>query len=325
MLEALLEFDYVDILTVICVFITFAISGLQVRNHLANYTNPFCQSKIITILFMPPIYAWLSSMTIWFHDHKQYLLFVRDIYESIVIYSFFELLRAYIAYDPAYDRVDETRIYKALGNKGEHHHTFPFSLFLKPMNLKTEEDGKNLFFQLKFGILQYIPVKIITAIIVIADLFAWFWSPGNSLVYYLCSAAVFVSVSLALYYLVLFFHTLHEELAPYKPLMKFLTIKGILFLTFWQEVALWMLGTPLKHSRFLPPAEQEDAEVTLGCLLVNFEMVLMAVLTSVAYNYKDFAGGVVHQTSLLGVLKDNFKDAANDLDQLKTGDTKKTQ
>jgi len=71
----------------------------------------------------------------------------------------------------------------------------------------------------------------------------------------MCSAAVFFSVTFALYYLVLFFHTLHEELAPYKPLVKFLTIKGVLFLTFWQEIILQLCGEPLAHSRFLPPAE----------------------------------------------------------------------
>jgi len=163
---------------------------------------------------------------------------------------------------------------------------------------------------------------MITALVAMLDIFAWFWEPGNDLIYYLCSAAVFVSVTFALYYLVVFFHTLHEELAPYSPLMKFLTIKGILFLTFWQEIILWMLGTPLKHSRFLPPAEQEDAEVTLGCLLVNFEMVIMALLTGLAYSYKDFQGGYIHKTSLLGVLKGNIKDATKDLDQMKE-ETKK--
>lgn len=43
-----------------------------------------------------------------------------------------------------------------------------------------------------------------------------------------------VSVSLALYALVLLHHVFAEELDPHKPLAKFLCIKGIVFFSFWQ-------------------------------------------------------------------------------------------
>lgn len=43
-----------------------------------------------------------------------------------------------------------------------------------------------------------------------------------------------ISVSLALYSLVIFYHVFAKELAPHKPLSKFLCIKGIVFFCFWQ-------------------------------------------------------------------------------------------
>jgi hypothetical protein len=43
-----------------------------------------------------------------------------------------------------------------------------------------------------------------------------------------------ISVSLALYSLVIFYHVFAKELAPHKPLAKFLCIKGIVFFCFWQ-------------------------------------------------------------------------------------------
>lgn len=43
-----------------------------------------------------------------------------------------------------------------------------------------------------------------------------------------------ISVSLALYSLVVFYHVFAKELAPHKPLAKFLCIKGIVFFCFWQ-------------------------------------------------------------------------------------------
>lgn len=43
-----------------------------------------------------------------------------------------------------------------------------------------------------------------------------------------------ISVSLALYSLVVFYHVFAKELAPHSPLSKFLCIKGIVFFCFWQ-------------------------------------------------------------------------------------------
>lgn len=43
-----------------------------------------------------------------------------------------------------------------------------------------------------------------------------------------------ISVSVALYSLVLFYHVFAKELEPHKPLAKFLCVKGIVFFCFWQ-------------------------------------------------------------------------------------------
>lgn len=43
-----------------------------------------------------------------------------------------------------------------------------------------------------------------------------------------------VSVSLALYALFLFYFATRELLQPFEPVLKFLTIKAVIFLSFWQ-------------------------------------------------------------------------------------------
>lgn len=43
-----------------------------------------------------------------------------------------------------------------------------------------------------------------------------------------------VSVSLALYALFLFYSATSDLLRPYEPVLKFLTIKSVIFLSFWQ-------------------------------------------------------------------------------------------
>jgi hypothetical protein len=64
------------------------------------------------------------------------------------------------------------------------------------------------------------------------------------------------SVSMALYALVLFYHLFAKELAPHKPLAKFLCIKGIVFFSFWQVYylliqALYLCIVVIRPSMFL--------------------------------------------------------------------------
>jgi len=47
-----------------------------------------------------------------------------------------------------------------------------------------------------------------------------------------------VSVTLALYYLVLFYIVAHDPLQPFRPIAKFLCVKMIIFFTFWQGIVI---------------------------------------------------------------------------------------
>ena len=50
-----------------------------------------------------------------------------------------------------------------------------------------------------------------------------------------------VSISLALYGLFLFYFATKSMLQPFNPILKFFTIKSVIFLTFWQGVLLALL------------------------------------------------------------------------------------
>ncbi|KAI3989950.1 hypothetical protein MKX01_003653 [Papaver californicum] len=92
-----------------------------------------------------------------------------------------------------------------------------------------------------------------------------------------------VSVSLALYSLVAFFHVFTKELAPHKPLSKFLCIKGVVFFCFWQGIVLSMMvsmGIIKSHHIWLDVEHiQEDYQNTLVCV----EMVLFSLIQQYAY------------------------------------------
>jgi hypothetical protein len=52
--------------------------------------------------------------------------------------------------------------------------------------------------------------------------------------YFYCTLAYNLSITVALYGLVLFYSSTKELLSKYHPVLKFLSIKSIIFLSFWQ-------------------------------------------------------------------------------------------
>lgn len=53
--------------------------------------------------------------------------------------------------------------------------------------------------------------------------------------YFWIALANNISVSVSLYALVLFYMATEERLKPYSPFIKFLTVKSILFFSYWQS------------------------------------------------------------------------------------------
>lgn len=99
-----------------------------------------------------------------------------------------------------------------------------------------------------------------------------------------------VSVSLALYALVLFYHAFAKELAPHSPLAKFLCVKGIVFFSFWQGLvlqALAALGIIRSHHIWL---EVDQIEEAIQNLLVCVEMVIFAAVQNYAFDASPYTG-----------------------------------
>ena len=89
----------------------------------------------------------------------------------------------------------------------------------------------------KQGALQFVFVKPILAIITLA-LYATGhysegdWSPAGSFLW--ITIVYNITYTVALYALLLFYMGTHELLAPFRPLLKFILVKSVIFLTFWQ-------------------------------------------------------------------------------------------
>lgn len=121
-------------------------------------------------------------------------------------------------------------------------HFFPFNICQKPYQLTHWKKAKYFTYRCKKYVLQFLIVKVFSTFILYVVYPEILENSITSGSYYYLSYilgwAVAISASYSLYYLVLFYHALRHPLAPYSPLLKFLTIKITLFFTFWQRIMI---------------------------------------------------------------------------------------
>ena len=125
---------------------------------------------------------------------------------------------------------------------------------------------------MKQGVLQFVIIKLITAILAILLNYFGIYCEGdwNFHCGYLYIATINnISVSISLYYLVLFYIATEERLAPFKPFHKFLSVKAILVMSFWQASLFQLL-----HLLELVPTEYGGFILNL---IICGEMVVCAM------------------------------------------------
>ena len=260
-----------------------AVSVFQIGEHLCFYTEPLFQRFIVRIIFMVPVYAVLAFCSL--NDWRNSLYFdtVRDCYESWVIYNFLSLCLAYLG-GPGAVVVNSEGVV-----------VLPSWLTCTVCVLPKGGVPVNATFlrRCKQGVLQFVIVKPIVAILVLTmeafgrygdgELFAF--DKGYPYV------GVFIynlSYTVALYSLLLFYLGTHELLAPFKPLLKFVLIKSVIFLTFWQGLLVTIF---VNIGTIHTPTDAKRIQNFLICI----EMALAAVFMRVAFPAREYnpaaAGG----------------------------------
>lgn len=205
----------------------------QIYQHLRYYSNPAEQRWIVRILLFVPIYAFDSWLSLLFYNMDNYIYFntVRDCYEAFVIYNFLSLCYEYLG--------GEGNIMSEIRGKPIRSSCMYGTCCLAG---KTYTIGFLRF--CKQATLQFCFVKPAMAFITIILQFLGKyrdgdWSPEGGYLY--ITIIYNISVSLALYSLFLFYFATRDLLQPYDPVLKFFTIKSVIFLSFWQGVLLAIL------------------------------------------------------------------------------------
>lgn len=248
--------------------------------HLEYYSRPRLQIRVIRILWMVPIYAVDSWLSLRFKEARFYIDPIRECYEAFVIYNFYCYLVAYLE-----DEFGDIIAYYS--TKQDVKHLWPVNRFLEPWKA-----GEEFFWETKRGVLSYVVARpLMTAVSVIANMggayhegvFKW------SAVYPYATFVNNCTQMWALYCLVLLYRTTHNELMPIRPLSKFIIIKAVIFFSFWQSVAIDAAANlGLIHPAEYSTYDADDVASGLQNFLICIEMFFAAVAHAYAFPPRDY-------------------------------------
>ena len=219
-----------QVLSGLFTWVAIIISCHQIALHARHYTNPDQQRYIVRIFFIIPIYALDSWLSLLFFEQNYYIYFnsVRDCYEAFVIYNFLCLCYEYLG--------GELAILSEIRGK---------SLKVGYMTCTCCWTGRVINIEFlracKQATLQFCFTKPIMAAIILILEATGYYADGDFRVdrgYLYITIIYNVSYTIALYGLFLFYNATKELLAAYYPVLKFLTVKFIVFMSFWQGFAL---------------------------------------------------------------------------------------
>nr|CAD7459013.1 unnamed protein product [Timema tahoe] len=290
---------------------------VKIYQHLRWYTNPAEQRWIVRILFIVPIYAFYSWVSLLFFNSESYYVYfftVRDCYEGSYILD--AIMRGIRSLYPASSRYQRklrafviynflSLCYEYLGGEG---------------NIMSEIRGKPIRSNCMYGTcclvgrtytigflrfckqvtLQFCLVKPVMAFVIIfLQAFGHYhdgdWSPDGGYLY--VTIIYNISVSLALYGLFLFYFATRDLLTPFEPVLKFCTVKSVIFLSFWQGVLLAVLEKAEVIDPIYDAKGQPTSAGTVSAGYQNFliciEMFFAAISLRYAFPYQVYAQGCI--------------------------------
>jgi len=273
---------------------TFAILGTlisvwHIMTHYRKFFKPSCQRKVVVILWLVPIFSIFSWMSLVFPVAKGWLDAIKDCYEAYAIYMFISLLIEVLG------KGDRGRVISLLQVHADHlSPPMTWSGFFCPCMKHVKDKMKyydrnprakaeDYLNQCQFFAMQFFFIRPLTSICmstlddIIGD--GHNWDPKYAQFYFNMLANA--SMSFAFAGLLRFYHATRWDLAWISPFSKFMCIKGIVFLTFWQGVLLSFLASAIMGA--MSPIRVSDKNHVLefskkaNAFLLCLEMFFFAI------------------------------------------------
>ncbi|KAG6004418.1 hypothetical protein E4U21_001086 [Claviceps maximensis] len=272
-----------------------------------NYRKPLLQRYVIRILLMVPLYSIASFTSMVSLNAAAFIDPIRDIYEAFTIYTFFQLLINFLG--------GERALIVMTHGRAPVQHLWPLNHVLR----KVDISDPHTFLSIKRGILQYAWLKPVLAIAAIIMKATGTYQEGyiGAKSGYLWSGLIYnISVSVSLYSLGLFWVCMHNDLTPFRPVPKFLSIKLIIFASYWQgfflSILVWLRAIPDDVEGYT----RDNLAAAIQDALICIEMPAFAVAHWYAFSWYDFADDSISSArmTLSHAMKDSFgiKDLIED-------------
>ena len=206
----------------------------------------------------------------------------RDVYEAFTLYTFFQLLVNFLG--------GERSLIIMMHGRPPNSHLWPLNKI--PGMSKVDISDPHTFLSIKRGILQYAYIKPVLAVATIAMQATDTFKEGIISAYsgYFWTGLVYnISICWSLYNLALFWVCMNADLQPFRPMPKFLCIKGIIFASWWQGFFLSILV----FLKIIPSVgggyTANNVAAAIQDALICFEMPLFAISHWYAFSWKDYA------------------------------------
>ncbi|XP_064441216.1 transmembrane protein 184C isoform X2 [Mirounga angustirostris] len=204
----------------------------------------------------------------------------RECYEAYVIYNFMGFLTNYLT-----NRYPNLVLILEAKDQQKH---FPPLCCCPPWTM-----GEVLLFRCKLGVLQYTVVRPFTTIVALICELLGIYDEGNFSFSNAWTYLVIInnmSQLFAMYCLLLFYKVLKEELSPIQPVGKFLCVKLVVFVSFWQAVVIALLVKVgvISEKHTWEWQTVEAVATGLQDFIICIEMFLAAIAHHYTFSYKPY-------------------------------------
>ncbi|WRT66011.1 uncharacterized protein IL334_002962 [Kwoniella shivajii] len=262
-----------------CAALTTLITLFNLTMHAIRYQHPPAQRQVMRVLLMPAVYSIVSFFSYRYYREYEYYILAETAYEAITLSAFLMLLMELVTMGTT-----DQDIKTALAEKDKKKFPFPFNFW------RFRASKPYFWHALSFSVMQYVILRPLISVIGIICLYYGVLCPDEYSIHYAevyLDAVDFVSISIALYGLIIFYVLCKGELKGRKPLSKFLAIKLIVFFTFYQSFLFSILQSHgvIKGTALWTATNVSDG---LSALCTCVEMVFFSIYMGWAYNWTDY-------------------------------------
>ena len=300
------------------------VSGISIWAHLRHWVQPRLQVNAVRMILMVPIYSIESALALRAGKYAVIWETLRETYEAFAIYCFVRFLIAGLAFGASGDNGDgdladtetqESLVIAAMAKKdsqcGQHYAGLQW--VMDPWVM-----GEEFLVKVKLGTMSYVWTRLLcTALTLILEPLGKY-DEGNlnnpRAGYLWCTLLLTISQSWALYVLCFLYHAMADELAPLLPFPKFVSVKAIVFFSFWQSILIVMLE---KCNMIPSPHDAHDSSTfnsqELQDLIICYEMFAAAFAMHVAFPASQHCRGITEKAGGNTSMKEDKEVAQGDV------------